>query len=580
MYDERIDKIVKDDPSLEWIKSIAQTGIVVMSPNTNRYINDSNQITLSGYFGDKTISRQFMIDIISHDDSFNKIKQLYENDLYSVVTLFISEKGEFIDQVNLNRMKFIDILKKIDIHMFPNIIDRYNQILDYVSYEKYREKTQNDNYEIIIEGNKYIIPVISIYKFMDLDNNTFNMIMSNSDSFDEIPISHFLYAVNKYYEDNKIIDNYLTDLSTKTRLKEINSSEKVDVQMINRYIDTNDSLLEQMTVDEQLQDLVLSDMAPNFNDLEKAIYVYIKMCKILTYDEQFFAVNQKGPLSEKHKNIENISNISVSNNKVVCYEFNAIYSYFLHKLGINYKHFVGTIDRNGKEEEEEFDEEFNRYSEGHTFLKFRCGKYLVKADSVTSILQGDIMQAKLNQPLKGLICENINKHSREEFSQIMHKVYSYIASREPKISQNETEKIESFDEIVSQFIKTTDKLKPINIREKIEILISKVNSTKMIGIDAYSYLLQLRKILFTPQEQNDNIKISIIKKTNDSTAEALAIISIRMPDENGKMSIDRYMFKPGEEMIPISQNDLQENFDNETMDYIESNDPLIPGIRK
>lgn len=580
MYDERIDKIIQENESLKWLKEIADRGIVVISPNVEKYKSDPNQLALKGYSGNKTISRQFIIDILSHDDSFDKIKQIYENNLYAVVTLFVGENGEFKDQYNLSRMMLIDLLKKIDIKEVPFIAERYNQVMNYVSYEKYREKTQNDNYEIVIDGKNYKIPIMLIYQFMGLNSESFNNVISNGNDINGIPLAHFLYAVGKYYEDNKIAENYLINEELKSRLKEIKSSEKVDVQMVNKYLDTNDSLLEQMKVNIELQDLILSDISPEFNDLEKAIYVYIKMCKVLTYDEEFYAVNQKGPLSEKHKTINNVANISLTNNKVVCYEFDAIYSYFLNKLGINYKHFVGTIDGNGKQGEEEFDDEYNRYSEGHTFLKYRCGKHLVKADSVTSILQGDIMQAKLNQPLRGLVCENTNEQSRNEFSQAMHKVYNYIANREPKISQNEPEKVETFDEIVAQFNSSTDKLRPVDIREKIEILISKVNSTKMIGIDAYSYLLQLRKILFTEQEQKDNIKISIIRNSNENSAEALSIISIRLPDETGKMVVNRYMFKPGSELIPISKEDLQANFDSENMGYVEADDPVIPGIKR
>lgn len=579
MYDERIDKIVQENESLKWLKEIADRGIVVMSPNAEKYKSDPNQLALLDY-ENKTISQQFIIDILSHDDSFDKIKQIYENNLFAVVTLFVDEKGGFIDQYNLSRMMTIDLLKMIDVKEFPFIEERYNQLMNYVSYEKYKEKTQNDNYEIVIDGKIYKIPVMSIYQFMDLNLESFNNAILAGNDINGIPSSHFLYAVSKYYEDNKIDENYLVNEELKNRLKEIKSSEKVDVQMVNKYLDTNDSLLEQIKVNIELQDLILSDISPEFNDLEKAIYVYIKMCKVLTYDEEFYAVNQKGPLSEKHKTIDNVANISLTNNKVVCYEFDAIYSYFLNKLGINYKHFVGTVDGNGKHGEQEFDDLFNRYSEGHTFLKYRCGKYLVKADSVTSILQGDIMQAKLNQPLKGLVCENINKQSRDEFSQAMHKVYNYIASREPRISQNEPEKVETFDEIIAQFTSLTDKLKQVDIREKIEILINKVNSTRMIGIDAYSYLLQLRKILFTEQEQKDNIKISIIRNSNESSAEALSIISIRLPDETGKMVINRYMFKPGSELISISKEDLQANFDSETMGYVKLDDPVIPGIKR
>ena len=162
MYDERLDKIIQENPSLKGLKEISNRGIVVISPNTEKYKSDPNQLVLQGYSGNKTISRQFIIDILSHDDSFDKIKQIYENNLYAVVTLFVGENGEFKDQCNISRMMLIDILNQIDVNKFPSIAERYNQIMDYVSYDKYKEKTQNNNYKIIIDDTNYIITIILI----------------------------------------------------------------------------------------------------------------------------------------------------------------------------------------------------------------------------------------------------------------------------------------------------------------------------------------------------------------------------------------------------------------------------------
>ena len=61
------------------------------------------------------------------------------------------------------------------------------------------------------------------------------------------------------------------------------------------------------------------------------------MCKLLTYDDEYFAVNQKGPATEKHKDVNYVSNINLTNNRVVCFEFNLIYSKLLDELGINFK---------------------------------------------------------------------------------------------------------------------------------------------------------------------------------------------------------------------------------------------------
>ena len=578
MDNEKIDKIVASDPSKQWLKQIAENGIVVVSPNVEKYKNDPNQIELSGYSGEKTISQQFLVDIITNNYTYKKIKQLYETHGYSIYVLFIDEKGEYKDQYGLGRLKIINLLQKIDVSMFPAIKNRYEELMDYVSFEKFKEKTQNDNYEITIDGVDYKTPVSLFYQYLDINNVSLEVLVQN-DKNNHLP--RFLYTLNKFFEDNKIEEEYIISDEIKSRLEEIRSSKIVDIQFFNEYNETNDPLLAKINVNAELKDFILNGMDSNFTDLEKAIYIFIKMCKALTYDNEFFAVNQEGPLAEKHKTVDYIASISLLNNEVVCSEFNAIYAHMLHEFGINYKNFVSTVNGNGDHDEDEFDEDFNRYGEGHLFLKFRCGKYLVKADSVTSILQGDLMQAKLNQPLRGLVCENVNKQSQKEFKTIVDKVYNYIAQRESKITKNEPQQVETFEDIVSQFVDMSDKVKPIDINDKIDILIKKVNSTGMVGIDAYSYLLQLRKILFSKEEQKDNIKISIIRNFYGDAAEALAIISTRTPDEAGKMVIKRYMFRPGMALIPVAIENLQENFDNGTMAYIKDDDaPKIPGIKR
>ena len=75
MYDDRIDKIVQENASLKWLKEAADRYIVVISPNVEKYKSDPNQLTFQGY-SDKAISRQLIVDMLSHDDSFAKIKQI------------------------------------------------------------------------------------------------------------------------------------------------------------------------------------------------------------------------------------------------------------------------------------------------------------------------------------------------------------------------------------------------------------------------------------------------------------------------------------------------------------------------
>lgn len=314
-------------------------------------------------------------------------------------------------------------------------------------------------------------------------------------------------------------------------------------------------------------------MPEESTDLEKAIYIYIKMCKLLTYDEEYYAVNQRGKAIEKHQSIDHVSTITPENNKVVCYEFNVIYSKLLNQLGLNfssdYKSLIGEY-----------------YGGSHSNLEFRSDKFLVQADSVTTILNGDIMQAKLNQPLVGLKCINKNKQTQQEFKESVTKMYKLIAEQEKSISENhEVEHIQTIDELLEEYSKSTNNIKDVSFEERLSILIDKVNSTAMVGVDSLSYVLQLRKVLFTEEQRDNNLKVTIVKNSEpfdlETTAMASAIFTLNDQgfEENPEQNI-YYYYNPNQELIPITKEELQDRFNQGVLSYIQDSDPKIPGIKE
>ena len=291
----------------------------------------------------------------------------------------------------------------------------------------------------------------------------------------------------------------------------------------------------------------------------------------MTYDEEYYAVNQKGIATEKHKSTDYVSTITLENNKVVCFEFNLIYSKLLNQLGIHfssdYKGMVGEA-----------------YGEGHANLEFRSDKFLISADSVTSILQGDIMQAKLNQPLVGLKCINRNQQTQQEFKDSLSKMYQLIAQLDKSISENhQVEHIQTLDELLEEYSLVTQNIQDIDLNERLSILINKVNSTKMIGIDSLSYVLQLRKILFTEEQRKNNIGVTIVRNNEPfeegrvAMASAIFTLNAKSFEEHPAQNI-YYYFNPNHEFTAISQEELQAKFNDGKLDYVEKDDPRIPEI--
>ena len=113
------------------------------------------------------------------------------------------------------------------------------------------------------------------------------------------------------------------------------------------------------------------------------------------------------------------------------------------------------------------------------------------------------------------------------------------------------------------------------------ILIAKINSTQMQGIDAFSYLLQLRKVLFTEAEQKQNFRVSIIRENTPNAEEQVArpkaILALRVPV--GETKVVRYfLYYPNQPLVEIAQENLQQFFDEQQFEYIAKEDPRIPGI--
>lgn len=329
--------------------------------------------------------------------------------------------------------------------------------------------------------------------------------------------------------------------------------------------------INQIVINHELKDKILEDINLFESKLEKAIYIYIKMCKLLTYDDEFFAVGQDNnyKVVKEHKSILNIKNITLKNNKIVCYDFNAIYLKLLNLIGIDVNVNYNTIEEYGK---------------SHMNLTFKCDCFKVKADSVTSIINGDIYKAKLNQKLNGLVCLNENELAQKEFSRIVSNVYKKIREKESRegkvITKNKIEKMETLNDILKEY--NIPSSLELDLYEKFSILIDKVNKTNLEGIDALSYLLEIEKILFTKEELGNNIRIVIIRNNEITTdkIKASAIIVINEEDLlNDYYDNEYYLYNPKNKLTYIDKVSLENKFFEGEYQYIINSSLRIPCLR-
>ena len=544
--------------------------IIFTTPDDFEKMQKGEKIKIDG----QDISVEFLRRILQDDYYYDYATRFFNNEINNFGVSYIIG-GDTGRSLNYERPQIIKGIEQLilsnQLILQPEEKRKYEKLKEAISFATFLEKIKGTNYNIDIDGNNYVIPVEQIVSLMQLSEDAFNKLCSGKEMeyINEIPKGHFIYAAYKYFKENNILDKYLMPSTVIDRYNDIKSLQKIDLQAINKHLEARDSKFKDVVLNPDLESAITSQMPEDVSDLEKAIYIYIKMGKILTYDDEYYALNQKGIAAEKHKDISYVSEITPSNNKVVCFEFNLIYSKFLDKLGIkfasDYKNMVGEA-----------------YGAGHASLEFRSGKYLVSADSVTSILQGDMMQAKLNQPLVGLKCLNINTNTQEEFKNMVSKMYALIAKQEQQLGRG-VEHIQTFAELIVEYARTTSNLQEISLNEKLAILIEKVNSTKMVGIDSLSYVLELRKILFNEQERQNNISVTIIRNNEpfDSERVAMASAIFTLNQQDFKASPEQnvyYYFNPNNDLIPISKEELQAKFNDGLFQYVEKDDPRIPGI--
>ncbi|MGN1371217.1 MAG: hypothetical protein ACI4XM_02955 [Candidatus Coprovivens sp.] len=575
------EELIKEFPYFEKLLSSA---IPVTEELFNFYKNDTKiQVDNSN------ISVQLLKDIISNEYYYEMAKKLFRDEMEDL-NIYLIKYGDIFGSIQLSKSSIIEGLDTImnqGLSSFDELAyRRYDELKQSISYDRFLEKNRNNNYNITIEETKYSIPIEQIISFLNLSNEEFDQICKSNEikEINGIPKEHFVYAITKFFKEYKLLKSFQFPQSIIDKINAIDSLQKLDIEAVDKITIISDPNIDKIEVNEELKNTILENLPTDASELEKAIFIYIKMCKLLTYDDEFYAVNQMGQVARIHENINHVKEITPTNNKVVCYEFNAIYGKTLQEIGLTFSTDQALI---------------NGFGGGHANLKFRSSKFLVAADSVTSILLGDITKAKLNQPLVGLKCVNKNQQTQQEFNNALTKMYNLIINKENEKSvetspstevtipqetlPEEQVPTESFAETVAKYKRTTKQIVHISLAEKLDILMQKVNDSKLVGIDSLSYILHLRKVLFTEEERKENINISVIRdnelleQTQSATASAIIAINESSFTNNPESTI-YYVYHPKISFQKITLEELKNKFSNGTYDYIQKKDPEIPGI--
>ena len=449
-------------------------------------------------------------------------------------------------------------------------IKRARMLINYISYESFLKKYSGKMFSFKIDGFIYIVSFKSFLYLINLSIEDFESLCKDETIkfIDGIPKKHMIYAFAEFINNESILKDYLVSDAVRLKYEAIKSNQLIDLEAINKHLETKDTLFQKIHIDKSLEDAILSGIPVDFNDLEKAIYIYIKMCRIFTYNEEYFTKYFDEDIKRKHKDLSYVDQINLFNNEAVCFEFNIIYAAFLNRLGIKFKsNYMGYHDE--------------VYGEGHVKMEFRWGKFLVRADAVSYMTKSDLTYAKVSQPLIGLVCLNKNKETQEEFEEALNKVYMHILREENVNSKTDIIHIPFFEETLNEFFKIFTKLEDIRFEERISIMVRKANNMHLKGVDYFSYLLQLQKMLFTPLERQENIEICMLANNldnEDKKSELVAIITINFKRFNNKDLNLYYILNANGILMPLLKEEIEGLLYIKKLEYIDEFLGRIPGV--
>lgn len=519
--------------------------------------NDTNKIVAEQF--------QYPVELLEYtlndEQTFKTLFNIFQNahkfkiasDSSMDDEIYEYEKIPFLEAIEVARDKGLIKLNRIT-------YSRYKTLLDLIGYGILKKQLQNKTIQAKVDGITYNIPANKIIEFLELDTKTLDDYINTPNRKGSISKEAFLYIVRRFIIREELMDNFIFPENIEKRITDIVNYEILDFESQNTYLSDENSLTSKTNLNPELIEAITKDIPANYSTLEKAIFIYIKMCKILSYNDEFFAAKQRGLAAEKHRMIDYIETISPQFPEVVCYEFNAIYAKMLHSLGINFQRECFSWK--------------NKYGDGHENLSFRVGKYIIEADSSRQILTGDLFNAKVGNSIKGLKCRNQNFDTYMDFDEILRKVYKDI-KKEDKSTFSEA--LKEYEEL------TNAKQAHIPFNTRFDIFLEKIRTSSFNGLNIMSYILRLVNVLFTEEEREHYIDFEIIRDNNPKDEDKIvATCGIITMNEKGILKDEehnKYYIYINGELKRILKRTLIRNIITGTLGFIDSEEQYIPGIR-
>ncbi len=481
-----------------------------------------------------TLSTKFNVNIhvvkniIQNESYFNHFLVCAKENMNFDIFEIIEDRIKFTRSYNLSNIAYsmlevykdeIDILSEIE-------RNRYLKILEITSFNYQLKESENSTFKVMMDDTEYTYLKNDLLNFINSGyENIKAFLETNKDK------NKFMYALKIFLNTENLSKKTILSHELNESINLILTDNTIDIFSINKLKKSDYDYIKNAKVDQKLKEKILSGTENLSTSLEKAIYIYIHMCYIFSYDERYHA---KGDEKSERSKMSNLQNITSENLDLICYEYSTIFAHLLHELGLKFE-VVGKKDH---------------YTErAHELIKFKIGHLIIKVDPINSLFKSDLLLSKLFLDLEGIKLENTNELSQLEFMTALNKMYELIKERyKENINKTNYEQIQNED------------YSNLELNERYSLLLNELSKQNLSKIELGGYLNILKKLFFTDKEKNDDIIIGIVK--NNSFEKTILEIIVYY---NGMY----FVYGNGKDTAKIiTQQELFELFDKNIYSYI------------
>ena len=497
-----------------------------------------------------------LLKLMTDDNKYYKqvYSQLVEKQSPEV-TLRTTDEIGFRKDYDYNKFKIIDAAEWAINNNRLNLdeVEKLKILKMSAEFQEFVRKYSGETQYTVIEGNYVSLPIRELIDVMTYPKEDIEVILLRG-KHNGLTIEELMYSLDVFLDENKIMDKYYIPDSVRKNIEHLR--QEVDITYINRCLEYQNNYLKRVEVNDGFRAYLLSNLNPEFDTLQKAFCIYYKMCNSLTYDQEQYARREDKDYEIKHHDINRIKEIDQNNNRVVCYEFNAIYASLLKDLGLKFE-LEGPMD----------------YAKGHAALIFRADKFIVRADSTVGLIKSDLAYAKNGLILTGFTLENNNRKTYEEFVKKIDEVYYYLSKNKDKKYTGTVSDLRVFEQTLP---------KDLDIGSKAKLFVNLSLNSNLPSIDKIPYELKLKKVLFEKDNMfQERFTINYISKREVSEEEHYGTTRLITFNDNGVDDIERNNYiaiNSNNNIEGLSYSDIEYRLMNGEYKIAQTDKRVIPGF--